>query len=46
MSDDDRTTLLERLPGNLAASLIQLLTPDERSVSQALLNFPKTVLDA
>ena len=41
MSDDDRTTLLERLPGNLAASLIQLLTPDERSVSQALLNFPE-----
>ena len=41
MSDDDRTTLLERLPGNLAASLIQLLTPDERSVAQALLNFPE-----
>ena len=41
MSDDDRTTLLERLPGNLAASLIQLLTPDERSVAQTLLNFPE-----
>jgi magnesium transporter len=26
---------------NLAASLIQLLTPDERSVAQALLNFPE-----
>ena len=27
MSDDDRTSLPERLPGNLAAFLIQLLTP-------------------
>ena len=27
MSDDDRTSLPERLPGNLAAFLIQVLTP-------------------
>jgi magnesium transporter len=40
MSDDDRTALLEELPGNAASTLIQLLTPSERTVAQGLLNYP------
>ena len=41
MSDDDRTALLEELPGKVAAALIQLLTPNERTVAQSLLNYPE-----
>ncbi len=41
MSPDDRTALLEELPGAAARQLIQLLTPEERRVAQALLGYPE-----
>jgi magnesium transporter len=41
MSPDDRTALLEELPSAAARQLIQLLTPDERKVAQALLGYPE-----
>ena len=41
MSPDDRTALLEELPGTAARKLIQLLTPEERRVAQALLGYPE-----
>src|SRR5437762_8304680 len=39
MSPDDRTALLEELPSAAARQLIQLLTPEERRVAQALLGY-------
>jgi magnesium transporter len=41
MSPDDRTALLEELPSAAARQLIQLLTPEERKVAQALLGYPE-----
>src|SRR5439155_2875206 len=41
MSPDDRTALLEELPGEAARKLIRLLTPEERRVAQALLGYPE-----
>src|SRR5581483_3803537 len=41
MSPDDRTALLEELPGNVVAQLLRALTPQERSVAQSLLNYPE-----
>jgi magnesium transporter len=41
MSPDDRTALLEELPSEAARKLIRLLTPEERSVAQALLGYPE-----
>jgi magnesium transporter len=41
MSPDDRTALLEELPGAAATRLIRLLTPEERKIAQALLNYPE-----
>ena len=41
MSPDDRTALLEELPSAAARQLIRLLTPEERSVAQALLGYPE-----
>ena len=41
MSPDDRTALLEELPSTAARQLIQLLTPEERRVAQALLGYPE-----
>jgi len=41
MSPDDRTALLEEMPSAAARQLIQLLTPDERRVAQALLGYPE-----
>ena len=41
MSPDDRTALLEELPSAAARQLIQLLTPEERHVAQALLGYPE-----
>src|SRR5438874_6469146 len=41
MSPDDRTALLEEMPGAAARQLIKLLTPDERRVAQALLGYPE-----
>ena len=40
MHPDDRTALLEELPGTVARQLVGLLTPDERRVAQALLGYP------
>ena len=41
MSPDDRTALLEELPSNVVTQLLKLLTPQERAVAQALLNYPE-----
>src|SRR4030095_3634599 len=41
MSADDRTALLEELPGNVVAQLLQLLSPEEKQVAQALLGYPE-----
>jgi magnesium transporter len=41
MSPDDRTALLEELPGTSAKRLIQLLSSEERKVSQTLLGYPE-----
>jgi magnesium transporter len=41
MAPDDRTTLLEELPGNVTKQLITLLSPQERTLSMRLLNYPE-----
>ena len=41
MSPDDRTALLEELPGTYAKRLIQLLSAGERKVAQTLLGYPE-----
>ncbi|MCU0364328.1 MAG: magnesium transporter [Ignavibacteriaceae bacterium] len=41
MSPDDRTALLEELPGTSAKRLIQLLSTEERKVAQTLLGYPE-----
>jgi magnesium transporter len=41
MAPDDRTALLEELPGPTVRQLLQLLAPQERSVAQTLLNYPE-----
>ncbi len=41
MSPDDRTALLEELPGTAAKQLIQLLSTEERKISQTLLGYPE-----
>jgi magnesium transporter len=41
MAPDDRTALLEELPGAAARQLIRLLTPEERRVATALLGYPE-----
>lgn len=41
MSPDDRTALLEELPGTAAKQLIQLLSADERKIAQTLLGYPE-----
>ena len=44
MAPDDRTALLEALPEEIAARLLRLLTPEEREVAEALLDYgPDTV---
>ena len=40
MSPDDRTALLEELPGAAVAQLLQLLSPEEKAIAQTLLNYP------
>ena len=40
MSPDDRTALLEELPGPLVRQLIDSLSPSERSVARTLLGYP------
>ena len=41
MSPDDRTALLEELPGAYAKRLIQLLSAEERKIAQTLLGYPE-----
>jgi magnesium transporter len=41
MAPDDRTTLLEELPGAAMKQLIALLSPRERSVATKLLGYPE-----
>jgi len=41
MSPDDRTALLEELPGAAAKQLIQLLSSEERKIAQTLLGYPE-----
>ena len=41
LDPDDRTAFFEELPGQITHRLIQLLTPEERSVATKLLGFPK-----
>lgn len=41
MSADDRTALLEELPGEVTRRLMNLLTPAERDVATRLLNYPE-----
>lgn len=41
MSPDDRTTLLEELPGAVAQKFISFLSPRERTIALALLNYPE-----
>ncbi|MFI5236846.1 MAG: magnesium transporter [Ignavibacteriales bacterium] len=41
MSPDDRTALLEELPGTSAKRLIQLLSSEERKIAQTLLGYPE-----
>ena len=41
MSPDDRTALLEELPGAAVVQLLQLLSPEEKAIAQALLNYPE-----
>lgn len=41
MSADDRTALLEELPGKVTKRLLNLLSPKERSVATKLLGYPE-----
>jgi magnesium transporter len=41
LEPDDRTALLEEMPAEVAQRLIALLTPAERSVTQAILGYPE-----
>jgi magnesium transporter len=41
MAPDDRTTLLEELPGNVTNQLLSLLNPQERAVAVQLLGYPE-----
>ncbi|MDT7829879.1 magnesium transporter [Pricia sp. S334] len=38
---DDRTTFLKNLPENVALPLIQLLSPEERKITNQLLSYPE-----
>jgi magnesium transporter len=41
MSPDDRTALLEELPGSAMKQLLELLSPKERAIAQTLLGYPE-----
>lgn len=41
MSPDDRTALLEELPGKVTKRLVNLLSPEERTVATQLLGYPE-----
>ncbi len=40
MAPDDRTQLLEELPGKVTKRLLNLLSPDERAIATQLLGYP------
>ena len=42
MAPDDRTALLEELPGTVTKQLIDLLTPDERRIATQLLGYAES----
>lgn len=42
MAPDDRTHLLDELPGNVTNQLLNLLTPEERNVAVQLLGYPES----
>ncbi|MBD3275672.1 MAG: magnesium transporter [Candidatus Marinimicrobia bacterium] len=41
LSPDDRTALLEELPGTVAQRLISMLSPEERRITTTLLGYPE-----
>lgn len=41
LEPDDRTAFFEELPGNITQRLLQLLSPEERSVAIRLLGYPE-----
>ena len=41
MAPDDRTQFLQELPGPIIRQLIELLSPEERSVARTLLGYPE-----
>ncbi len=41
LDPDDRTAFFEELPGNITQRLIQLLSPEERSIAIRLLGYPE-----
>lgn len=41
MSPDDRTALLEELPGPIVKQMIDLLSPQERAIATTLLGYPE-----
>ncbi|PYP83359.1 MAG: magnesium transporter [Blastocatellia bacterium AA13] len=41
MSPDDRTTLLEELPGAVTKEMLLMLSPEERAVAVSLLGYPE-----
>lgn len=41
LDPDDRTAFFEELPGQLSQKLIQLLSPEERSIALELLGYPE-----
>lgn len=41
MSADDRTALLEEVPGKVTRRLMNLLKPEERAIAVGLLNYPE-----
>jgi magnesium transporter len=41
MDPDDRTELLEELPGKISRKVLSLLSPDERKIAKNLLGYPE-----
>lgn len=41
LDPDDRTAFFEELPGEVALRLIQMLTPEQRKISERLLGYPE-----
>ncbi|MFB3787158.1 MAG: magnesium transporter [bacterium] len=41
MDPDDRTALLEELPGKLTRRILELLSPEERAIAKTLLGYPE-----